>query len=105
MKGSDKVEMTINIGGELIKLDVPFNDQNNVRDAERDVKLFIDKYKKNWPDYSDKNILAMVAYQYAKWYRQLLNIQSEALEITNLKIKQIDLFNLEATTSDTENII
>ena len=45
----------------------------------------------------------MTAYQFAKWYHQLLKIQEDAMKISNSKIKQIeDLENLEQ--SNTSNI-
>lgn len=100
MKGSDNIKMTINIGGELIKLDVPFNDQDGVRDAEREVKSYIEKLKKAWPDNSDRNILAMAAYQFARWYQQLLKTQYDALDITRLKIKQIDQEALDSHSEE-----
>ena len=90
MKGSDIVKMTINIGGELIKLDVDFDDQLDVRDTERDIKQYIDHLKKAWPDNSDRKILAMALYQYARWCRQLKDIQENALVITTQKASQID---------------
>lgn len=90
MKGSDKVAMTLNIGGELIKLDVKFDDQNIVRDAEREVKIYLERLRKAWPDYSDKNLLAMAAYQFANWYLQLLKIQEDAIEQTRRKCSMID---------------
>lgn len=93
MKGSDKVEMTINIVGELIKLNVDFDEQNSVRDAERAVKIYFDRLRKAWPDNSDKNILAMVAYQFAKSYHQIITQQNHAIEIINHKISQIDIDN------------
>lgn len=104
MRGSDKIEMTIDISGELIKIgDVEFDGQNEVREAERSVKSYIEQLKKKWPDNSDRNILAMTAYQFAKWYHQLLKIQEDAMKISNSKIKQIeDLENLEQ--SNTSNI-
>lgn len=90
MKGSDLVKMTINIGGELIKVDVPFQQQNEVRDTERNIKSFIDKLKKEWPQNSDRSILAMATFQFAKWAYQLLDIQENAIEITNNKCKQLE---------------
>lgn len=90
MKGSDSVKMSININGEIIQLDVKFDDQNNVRDAEREVKSFLDKWRKNWSDASDRKLLAMAAFQFAKWFIQLRSIQDEALEITNTKCREIE---------------
>lgn len=91
MKGAyDNIKMTLNIAGELIQLDVPFDDQYKVREAERDVKLYCDKLKKSWPSVSDKNILAMAAYQFARWYRQLLDVQQEVNDIARKKSNEID---------------
>ena len=90
MKGSDFVAITINIGGELLKLDVKFDDQNLVRDTERDIKAFIERKRKADPDMSDRQILAMAAYQFASWYHQLLKIQNDAIEIANLNCQHID---------------
>lgn len=91
MKG-DNVKMTLNIAGELFELDVDFNQQLSVREAERDVKQFCDKLKKSWPEKSDRNILAMAAFQFAKWYRQLLEIQQEAISMSRSKCSEIDRF-------------
>ena len=91
MKGSDIIKMTINIGGELIKLDVNFDDQNAVRDTEREIKRYIDHLKKAWPEHSDRNILAMALYQFARWANQLKEIQEDANQLAFNKIKEIDM--------------
>ena len=90
MKGSDFVEITINVCGEPIKLNVKFDDQLDVRDAEREVKQYIEKKRKSWHDASDHQLLAMAAFQFALWYQQLQKIQAEALEIVKQKCRQID---------------
>ena len=102
MKGSDIVKMTIDIGGELITLDVKFDDQNNVRDTERAIKISIERLKKAWPDNSDRNILAMTAYQFAKSYHQMLKTQEEVIEIANKKIQQIDNLSIPESSDSTE---
>ena len=92
MKGSDSVEMNINIGGELIKLIVGFNDQNDVRDAEKEVNHFIERMRKSLHDndLSDKKLIAMAAYQFANWYQKLLRIQEETIKIASDKCHLID---------------
>ncbi|MCH5235706.1 MAG: cell division protein ZapA [Muribaculaceae bacterium] len=90
MKGSDKVEMTLNIGGELIKLDVKFDEQNEVREAEREIKIFIDRLRRTLSDASDRKLIAMAAFQFASWYNKLIKIQQDAIEMANLKSKQIE---------------
>lgn len=100
MKGSDNVKMTINIGGELILLNVDFNDQNEVRDTEREIKSLVEHLKKSWPENSDRNILAMATYQFAKWCSQLKKEQLELLELTKLKCSEIDLKLLTVPEED-----
>ena len=92
MKGSDNIKMTIDIGGELISLDVDFDDQYNIRNTERAIKLYIERMKKAWPEKSDRNILAMTAFQFARSYHQLLNIQDKAIDAAKLKLKEIQEF-------------
>ena len=91
MKDSDKVKMTINIGGELIKLDVDFNLQDAVRNAENAVARFYSDCKKKWPSYNDQKILAMTAYQFSFWYQQLVDKQMEAVEIAEKCAGMIDM--------------
>ncbi|MCH5231426.1 MAG: hypothetical protein J1F43_06485 [Muribaculaceae bacterium] len=90
MKGADNIKMTLHIGNELIQVDVDFDDQYKVREAERDVKLFCDKLRKSWPDSADSHILAMAAYQFARWYRQLLEEQNQAIDMAREKCLEIE---------------
>ncbi len=78
MNDSDKVPMTINIGGEHIQLSVAFDRQNAVRDAEEAAAGLFETWRKRWPSRSDKEILAMVAYQYALYYQELLERYEKA---------------------------
>lgn len=90
VKGSDKVEMTINIGGEFLKLNAGFDEQIAVRDAEFAVKQYYNKLKKSWPDSTDSQILAMAAYQFAFWYKELLDTQNKAIELANKNSQLIE---------------
>lgn len=72
MNDSDKVKMTINIGGEHLQLSVAYDRQNSVRDAEKAAADLFDTWRSRWPSRSDKEILAMVAYQFASFYQELL---------------------------------
>lgn len=100
MKGDDIVKMTINIGGELIILDVDFDDQLAVRDTENDIKKRIEILRKAWPDNSDRNILAMALYQFARWYNQLKDIQEEIIQLSDEKCRLID--NLLKSNAESE---
>ena len=75
---------------ELIKLNVDYDEQNSVRDAETAIKIYFDKLKKSWPNNSDKNILAMVAFEFAKSYHQSIKIKDQALDIINNNISRIN---------------
>lgn len=81
MNDSDNVKMTIHIGGEHIPLTVPFNRQDAVRDAEKAVAQLFDNWRSKWPSRSDKEIMAMVAYQFASFYQELLGRHEKAAEI------------------------
>ena len=106
MKGSDKVNMTLNIAGEIIKLHVKFDEQDNVREAEREVRNYIDRMRKSWPEATDRELLALAAYQFAKWYQQLLSIQHEAIEMANNKCVLLDkLEEMPIAESDNGEVI
>ncbi|MDE7109808.1 MAG: cell division protein ZapA [Muribaculaceae bacterium] len=79
MNDSDKVKMTINIGGEHMQIAVPFNRQDAVRDAEKAVAQLFDAWKLKWPRHSDTRILAMAAYQFAISYQDLLSLHEKAV--------------------------
>lgn len=79
MNGSDLVEMTLNIGGESFKLNADFKQQDVVREAEAAVRQYFNKLRRNWPDLSDRKILAMTAYQFAFWQIDAIKTQKIAL--------------------------
>lgn len=84
MNGSDEVKMTINIGGEHIGLTVAFNSQDLVRDAEKSAARLFEEWRSKWPSRSDKEVMAMVAYQFAYLYRKLLEVHYEAADMANI---------------------
>lgn len=100
MKGSDNVKMTLNIGGELIILDVDFDEQIQVRDTERAIKKYIDHLRKSWPDKSDRNIMAMALYQFARWCDQLQDLQQQAIEAADTQTARIEAFLKDEGTPD-----
>ena len=60
------IKMSINIGGEHIILNVPFNGQNNVRDAEEWANNLFSDLRIKFPSKSASNILARVAFNLAE---------------------------------------
>lgn len=73
MNDADKVKMTINIGGEHLQLSVAFNRQDAVRKAEKAASDLFDLWRARWVRRTDKEILAMVAYQFALHYEDLVS--------------------------------
>lgn len=82
MTESDKLTMTLNIGGERFTIeDVPFKEQDLVRDSETDVIKKFDEYRRMNPSYTPAKILAMVAYRFAARQRRLSSILEESSRI------------------------
>ena len=95
MKGSKEVDMTLNIGGEIIRLTADFDQQNIIREAEMAVKQYFNRLRKEWPDSSDRKILAMAAFEFSLWHKQLLKIQEEAIGMVDDAARQIREFASE----------
>ena len=90
MNDTDKVKMTLNIGGERLTLTVDFQKQDAVRDAER---IASDKYKEfrlQYPSRTDREILAMVAYQIAYFYQDLIKRHKEATDLAEQIDQRLD---------------
>lgn len=102
MKGSDKVEMTLNIGGEILTLETDFDNQSQVRDAELFAKQWFNKLKRSWPDSSDRKILAMTAYQLSFRCQELIKIQEKALDLLEVTDS---LMNSEETSSSNKSFL
>ena len=71
MDDSEKIELTLNIGDQRIHLSVPFDRQEFARDVEADVDGLYRRWRKAFPARTDREILVMVAYQYASFYAKL----------------------------------
>ncbi len=80
MSDSEKVKMTLNIGGEHIALSVDFNQQDAVREAEKAASDLFNTWRRRFPVRTDKEIMAMVAYQFAYYYGDLLQRYEAATE-------------------------
>lgn len=71
MKESDKIVMYLNIGDQRITVTVPYGRQDFVRGIEKKVDDHFRKWRLSFPNKTDREILAMVAYQYALFYGEL----------------------------------
>lgn len=71
MTERDTVRMEISIAGELLQLTVPFESQDTVRKTERDIDALYNDWRLRFPRKTPKELLAMIAYQYASFYEEL----------------------------------
>lgn len=71
MKDHEKINIDINIGGEPIRLTVPFEKQDFTRDVETEVNSLFTTWRRRFPNKTEKGIMAMMLYQYASYYKEL----------------------------------
>lgn len=72
--------MHINIAGERISLNVGFASQDDVREAEDSVCKLYNKWRKQFPKRDDRELLAMMSYQFAYYYLTLSKRYESASE-------------------------
>lgn len=87
--------MEINIGGQSVKLTVPFSGQDFVRDVEKEVDHLYQSWRKNFPRKDERELLAMIIYRYASYYRQLTSRHEEALRLASDCESAIDAIGLD----------
>ena len=90
MKDQEKINMEINIGGEPIKLTVPFQNQELTRSIEEEINCLYAKWRLNFPKRSEKGLLAMMVYQYASHYKELSIRHQEAMAKTGECLDKIN---------------
>lgn len=90
MKDSDKVKMYLNIGEQRISLTVPFANQDFVREVEEKVDGLYRQWRISFPGKTNREILAMVAYQYASYYEELRARHADALADAEECLRLID---------------
>lgn len=90
MRDQELINMEINIGGEPIKLSVPFQDQDLIRDVEDEINTLYRKWRYNFPKRSEKGILAMMIYRYASYYKKLTITHQEAIDKARECLAQLD---------------
>ena len=78
MKHEENIQITINIAGQRIPLTVGFDQQNLVRETEKNVGALYEKWRLKFPRKSMQELLAMIAYQYASFYLSLSRRMDES---------------------------
>lgn len=103
MNDSDKIKMYLNIGDQPISLTVPAARQEFVRAVEADINRLFDKWRRTFPSKTDREIISMVAYQYASFYGELKERYEEAAykaeQCLNIALEDA---NNRATDSESE---
>lgn len=90
MTDSDKIKMLLNIGDQRISITVPFDRQEFTRIVERDVDNLYDRWRKQFTSKTDREILVMVAYQYASYYNELKERYEAATEKADECLKALE---------------
>ncbi len=90
MTERDNVQMKLNIAGEQIFLNVPFDQQDAVRRTEKSVDALYNDWKIKFPRKEPKELLAMIAYQYASFYEDLRLSNRDVLAKAKEAVTRLD---------------
>ena len=90
MKDSDDIKMEIAIGGQKFSISVPFSRQNFVRDIESEIGNLFSSLRKKFPKKDERELLAMIIYQYASHYGEIRERHQVALDLAIKCEKKID---------------
>lgn len=88
--------MFLNIGDQKITVSVPYDRQNFVRDTEEGITDLYGRWRRMFPLKTDREILAMVAFQFASHYNELKEHYEKAVAMAEECLKHAD------TTEETE---
>lgn len=80
MMNTEMTKMNLNIGGALLKITVPFSQQDFVRDVEEQVNDLYSRWRHEFRNKTDREILAMITYRFASAYYELAATMKEACE-------------------------
>lgn len=78
MKEEEKVKLKLDIAGESFLLSVPYSQQEEKRRTENEVNLLYSTWRSRFPEKSDRELLAMIAFRYADRYSELRKEREEA---------------------------
>ncbi len=100
MKDTDKVKMILNIGGEHLTLVSDFNRQDAIRDAEKIASGKFKEFRQQYPERSDREILAMVAYQMAYFYNEVRNSLEESTKMADELDAELEVLLRDNSTAE-----
>lgn len=78
MEFSEKQIIEIFICGQPVSLQASPQRREKVKNIEKEINTLSREWRKNYPQKSDMEILAMITYQYASYYQDLKERYAEA---------------------------
>lgn len=103
MADSDKVNIQINIAGENLPLTVTPDQQDLVRETEKNINALYDDWRRRYPRRTPSQLLAMMAYQYASYYLALTGRDRRAIiELQEMEEKIDGILRPGTKRPDTE---
>lgn len=75
-----KINIEVNIAGERLRLNTPFSRQDQVRRTEAELGLLHRQLQERFPGRGQKELLAMMAYDFASKYFALADQRTEETE-------------------------
>lgn len=80
MKGNrDTIKLTFTIGDQRITLNVPDSRREFAKDTAAEIDALYRKWKRDFPKKTDREVLAMIAYQYASFLGELKERHEKAI--------------------------
>lgn len=86
----EKVKLKLNIAGEHILLSVPYSEQEQTREVEAQINHLFSTWRGRFPDKSDRELLAMIAFQYAGHYTAVLKERNAMIEAADSAADTLD---------------
>ncbi len=82
MTDAENVNLELNIGGVRVPLTVHPSKLSSVRDTEQELRELFDTWRSRFPSKNTGELLAMLAYQYARFYHDLKDRYRAAVNAT-----------------------
>lgn len=71
MTDQDKINIQLNIAGEIISVTIQASQRDEVKQAEKTISDLYDNWRIRFPSRTPSQLLAMLAYQFASHYNSL----------------------------------
>ena len=88
----EKVKLKLDIAGEALILSVPYSQQEETRNTENEVNQVFAAWRARFPEKSDREVLAMIAFRYADRYAALKREREETMREMDRLNAELDAF-------------